>query len=55
MGQYGRPPLATAGLLVEFLPSYRVTLLQNLPKNRLRPILMKLGTMLKVDETFTTI
>jgi len=27
----------------------------SLPKNRLRPILMKLGTMLEVDETFTTI
>jgi len=24
-------------------------------KNRLRPILMKLGIMLEVDETFTTI
>jgi len=26
-----------------------------LPKNRLRPILMKLGMMLEVDETFTMI
>jgi len=29
--------------------------LQSLPQNRLRPILMKLGLMLVVDETFTTI
>jgi len=39
----------------EFPPSYRVTWLQSLPKNQLRPILMKLGTMLEVDETLTTI
>jgi len=28
---------------------------KNYAKNRLRPILMKLGMMLEVDETFTTI
>jgi len=26
----------------------------NFAKNRLRPISMKLGTMLEIDETFTT-
>jgi len=36
-------------------PSYRVTWLQSFYKNRLRPILMKLGMMLEVDETFKTI
>jgi len=29
--------------------------IQSLPKNRLRPILLKPGTMLEIDETFTTI
>jgi len=44
-----------SGRIFEFSSSYRVTWLQILPKNRLRPILMKLGMMLEVDETFTTI
>jgi len=42
------------GWIFEFPPSYRVMWLQTLPKNRLRLILMKLGTMLEFDETFTT-
>jgi len=44
-----------SGPIFEFPPSYRVTWLQSLPKNRLRPILMKLRMMLEVDKTFTTI
>ena len=43
------------GRIFEFPPSYRVTWLQTMPKNRLHPILMKLGVMLEVDETFMTI
>jgi len=42
--------------IFEFSPSYRVTWLQTLPKNRqnfFRLILMKLGVMLEVDETFS--
>jgi len=44
--------LKSLGQIFEFPPSYRP---QILPKNWLRPILMKLGMMLEVDETFTTI
>jgi len=44
-----------SGWIFEFPPSYRVTWLQSLPKNWLRPILMKHGMMLEVDETFTMI
>jgi len=42
------------GRIFEFPPSCWVTWLQNLPKNRLHPILVKLSMMLEVDETFAT-
>jgi len=46
------------GQIFEFLPSYRVTWLQTLPKNPQKffhPIVMKLGMMLEVNETFMMI
>jgi len=44
-----------SGHIFQFTPSYRVTRLQSLPKNRLYSILMKFGMMLEVDETFMMI
>ena len=52
--------LNLSGRIFEFPPTYRVMLLQSLPKNQqffqfFHLILMKLEMMLEVEETFTMI